>query len=86
VHTRRLLVLLIHGDVGGGGSNADSLSDGVPPPGGRYQPTNRSDVDEKTKDHYDVLQHHCGLTTGKVEHVGLRMPPIHKCRQHGGVH
>jgi hypothetical protein len=35
--------------------NADSLSDGVPPPGGRHHPTNRSTVDGKTKDHGNIL-------------------------------
>jgi hypothetical protein len=84
VHTRHLLVLLICGDVGG--LNADSLSDGIPPPDGRYHPTNRSAVDGKTKDHSDVLQCHRGLTTWKVKRVGLQTPPIHKCYQCGRVH
>jgi hypothetical protein len=61
VHSHHLLVLLIRGDVSG--SNADILSNGVPPPGGRHEPTNRSAVDGKTKDHGDVLQRHHGLAT-----------------------
>jgi hypothetical protein len=81
VHARRLLFLLIREDVGG--SNADSLSNGVPPPGGRHQPTNRSAVNGKTNDHGDILQRHHGLATRKVESVGLQTPPVHKCRQRG---
>jgi hypothetical protein len=69
VHVRRLLVILIRGHVGGGGGNADGLSDRVPPPGGRHHPTNRSAVDRKTKDHDDIVQHHCSLATRKVESV-----------------
>jgi hypothetical protein len=84
VHARRLLVLLIRGDVGG--LNADSLFDGVPPPDGRHHPTNSSVIDEKTKDHDDILQCHRSLTTRKVEHVPLPMPPVHKCYQRGRVH
>jgi hypothetical protein len=79
VHTCHHLVLLIHGNVEGGGVKADSLSDGVPPPDGRHLPTNRSDIGGKTKDHGDVLQRHHGLATRKVERVGLQTPPVHKC-------
>jgi hypothetical protein len=84
VHVRRLLVFLICGDVGG--SNANSLYNGVPSPGGRHHPTNKSAVDEKTKDHGDILQRHRGLATRKVERVGLQTPLVDKCRQHDGVH
>jgi hypothetical protein len=56
VHARHLSILLICGDVGGGGSSkANSLSDGVPPPSRRHHPTNRSVIDGKTKDHGDIL-------------------------------
>jgi hypothetical protein len=54
IHVRHLPVLLIPWDVGGGGSKANRLSDGVPPPGRRHHPTNRSVVDGKTKDHCDL--------------------------------
>jgi hypothetical protein len=53
MHARRLHVLLIPWDVGR--SKANGLSDGVPPPGRRQHPTNRSVIDGKTKDHDDVL-------------------------------
>jgi hypothetical protein len=66
VHVCGLLVLLILGHVGGGGSNANGLSDRVPPPGGRHHPTNRSAVIEKTKDHDDIVHHHHSLATRKV--------------------
>jgi hypothetical protein len=84
VHTHRLPVLLIRCNVGG--SKANRLSDGVPPPGRRHHPTNRSAIDGKTKDHSDVLQHHSDLTRWKVERVGLQMPPVHERRQRGSVH
>jgi hypothetical protein len=84
VHTHRLLVLLICRNIGG--LNVDSFSDRVPSLGRRHRPTNRSVVDGKTKDHGDVLQHHCGHATRKVQHVGLWMPLVHKCHQRGGVH
>jgi hypothetical protein len=84
VHARRLLVLLIREHVRG--SNADSLSYRVLPPGGRHHPTNRSDVDGKTKDHDDIMRRHCSLATRKVERVRLWTPPVHKCCQRGGVH
>jgi hypothetical protein len=84
MHTRRLLVLLIPWDIGG--SKVNGLSDGVPPPGRRHHPTNRSTVDGKTKDHGDVLQRHRDLARREVEHVGLQTPPVHECHQRGGVH
>jgi hypothetical protein len=84
VHARHLPIFLIRGDVRKSKSN--HLSDGVPPPGRRHHPTNRSTVDGKTKNHGDVLQRHHNLARRKVEHVGLRMPPVHKCRQRGSVH
>jgi hypothetical protein len=65
VHVCGLLVLLILGHVGGG-SNANGLSDRVPPPGGRHHPTNRSAVIEKTKDHDEIVHHHHSLATRKV--------------------
>jgi hypothetical protein len=34
----------------------------------------------------DILQHHHGLTTRKLERVGLQMPLVHKCHQCGRVH
>jgi hypothetical protein len=36
VHAHCFLVILIHGDVEGGGGDFDSLSDGVPPPNLRH--------------------------------------------------
>jgi hypothetical protein len=84
MHAHRLLILLIHWDVRG--SNANGLSNGVPPPGKRHHPTNRSAIDGKTKDHGDVLQHHRDLARRKVEHVGLWTPPVHECHQRGGIH
>jgi hypothetical protein len=79
VNAHSLLVLLVCGNIGG--SHANSSPDRDPPPA-----TNRCVVDGKTKDHDDILQHHRGLPTQKVEHVGLWVPPVHKCRQRGGVH
>jgi hypothetical protein len=84
VNTRRLLVLLVYRNVGG--SKADSSPDGVPPPVWRHRPRNWHAVDGETKDHGDILQHHRGLPTQKVERVGLHTPPVHKCHQRGGVH
>jgi hypothetical protein len=84
VHAHRLLVLLIGGDVRG--SKANRLFDGVPPPGRRHQPTNRSVIDGKTEDHGDLLQCHRDLARWKVERVGLRTPPVHECCKCGGVH
>jgi hypothetical protein len=59
VHACRLPVLLIRCDVRG--SKANHLSNGVPPPGRRHHPTNRSVIDWKTKEHGDILQHHRDL-------------------------
>jgi hypothetical protein len=84
VDARQLLVLLVCGKVGG--SNADSFPDTVPPTTWRHRPTDRSVIDGKTNDHADILQHHRGLMTRKVECVGLRTPLVHKSHQHGGVH
>jgi hypothetical protein len=84
VHVHRLPILLICWDVRG--SKANRLSNGVPPPGRRHHPTNRRAIDGKTKDHGDVLQRHRDLAIRKVERVGLRTPPVHKCHQRGGVH
>jgi hypothetical protein len=71
---------------GGGGSNADSSLDHVPPPPWRHRPINQGVIDGKTEDHGDVLKRDCGLATRKVERVGLRMPPVHQCHQRRGVH
>jgi hypothetical protein len=84
MHACRLLVLLTPWDIRG--SKANGLFDGVPLPGRRHHLTNRSVVDGKTKDHGDIQQHHRDLTRWKVEPVGLRMPPVHECHQHGGGH
>jgi hypothetical protein len=84
VNAHRLLVLLVWGNVGE--SKVDSSPNGVPPPAWRHRPRNRRVVDGETKDHSNVLQCHRGLPTWKVERVGLRTPPVHKCRQCGGVH
>jgi hypothetical protein len=84
MHTCRLLVLLIPWDVGS--SKANGLRDGVPQPGRRHHPTNRSAVNGKTKDHGDVLQRHHDLARRKVERVGLRTPPVHESHQRGGIH
>jgi hypothetical protein len=84
VHAHHLPILLIRWDIGG--SKANRLSDGVPPPGRRHHPTNRSAIDGKTKDHGNILQHHRALARQKVERVGLWMPPVHECRQRGGIH
>jgi hypothetical protein len=84
VHAHRPPVLLIPWVVGG--SKANRLSNGVPPPGRRHHPTNRSAVDGKTKDHDEVLQRHRDHPRRKVEHVGPRTPLVHECHQHGSVH
>jgi hypothetical protein len=84
VHAHRLPVLLIPWDIGG--SKANQLSNGVPPPGRRHHPTNRSVIHGKTKDHGDVLQRHHDLAKQKVECVGLLMPPVHECRQRSDIH
>jgi hypothetical protein len=64
VNAYHLLVLLVCENVKG--SQADSSRDGVPPPGWRHHPRNWCAIDGKTKDHGDVLQHHHGLPTWKV--------------------
>jgi hypothetical protein len=84
VNARRLLVLLVCGNIGR--SHTDSSPDRVPPPTWRQCPTNRRVIDGKTKDHDDILQRHCGLPTRKVEHVYLRTSPVHKCHQRGRIH
>jgi hypothetical protein len=84
MHACRLLVLLIPWDVGR--SKANGLRDGVPQPGRRHHPTNRSAVNGKTKDHGDILQRHHDLARRKVERVGLRTPPVHESHQCGGIH
>jgi hypothetical protein len=84
VLVRRLPVLLIPWDIGG--SKANRLSNGVPPPGRRHHPTNRSAIDRKIKDHGDILHCHHDLARRKVERVGLQMPPVHECHQRGGVY
>jgi hypothetical protein len=84
VNAHHLLVLLVCGNIEG--SQADSSPDRVPPPAWVHRPTNRCAINGKTKDHDDILQHHRGLSTRKVEHVGLYTPPVVMCRQHGGVH
>jgi hypothetical protein len=84
VNARRLPILLVYRNVRG--SHADSSPDGVRSLAWRDHPTNQHAVDGKTKDHGNVLQHHRGLPTWKVEHVDLWTPPVHKCHQHGRVH
>jgi hypothetical protein len=84
VNTHHLFVLLVCGNVRG--SKAGSSPNGVPPPAWRHRPRNWCVVDRKTKDHGDILQHHRGLPTRKVEHVGLRTPLVHKRRQRGIIH
>jgi hypothetical protein len=85
VNAHHLLVLVVCGNVRGR-LNADSSPDRVPPPSWKHRPTNWSAVDGKTKDHGGVLQRHRHLNGRKVDRVGLRTPPVHRCRQHGGVH
>jgi hypothetical protein len=84
VNAHHFLVLLIHGDVRGGGQMpiASTMVSLHPV----HQLRNRSSVDGKTKDHGDILQYHRGLATRKVECVGLWTPLVHKCHQHDGVH
>jgi hypothetical protein len=84
VDARRLPVLLVCGNIRG--LQANSSPDEVPPPAWSHRPRNRTAIDGKTKDHGDILQRHRGLATRKVKRVGLRMPPVDKCRQRGGVH
>jgi hypothetical protein len=67
-------------------SLSSSVSDVVPPPSWRHRPTNWGVINGQTQDHGNILKCHPGLTTRKVEHVGLRTPPVHKCRQRNGVH
>jgi hypothetical protein len=84
VNAHCLLALLVCENVGG--SHNDCSRNGVPPPAWRHHPRNWRAVDGKTKDHGEVLYTHRGLPTQKVECVGLWMPPVYKCRQHGGVY
>jgi hypothetical protein len=70
----------------GVGVNVDSSHDAIPPPSWRHRPTNRGAINEHTQDHGDILKRRRGLTARQVKHVGLWMPPVHKCHQHDGVH